>query len=191
MKQAAGLAFVAVTVLGTVGGSGIAQASVYADAPPAVAAQATSLTSDQVIQGCIVAAARRHSLPPAIIVVLLNVEGGTIGHVSQNSNDTVDIGPMQVNEIWLPQLARHWNASINDTFEALRDNFCANVEGGSWILREALDESEGDFWKGVGIYHSHDPDYQHSYLGAVLHEVLRLKSEVSTSVERPTQLAGR
>ena len=33
----------------------------------------------------------------AVLVILLNVEGGTIGRVSENMNGTVDIGPMQGN----------------------------------------------------------------------------------------------
>ena len=96
------------------------------------------------------------------------MEGGSLGAVSQNTNGTVDIGPMQINTIWVPQVARHWNATPADTYAALRDQFCANVEAGSWILRQALDEAHGDFWTGVSIYHSHDPDYQADYLRKVL-----------------------
>jgi hypothetical protein len=115
-------------------------------------------------------------LPPTILVILLRVEGGTLGRVSRNTNDTVDIGPMQVNQTWLPQLARHWHSSIEDSFRALRDNFCANVEGGAWILRQGLDEAHGDFWTGVGIYHSHDPGYQATYLRQVLRQALALQA---------------
>jgi len=58
----------------------------------------------------------------------------------------------------------------------LRDNFCANVEAGAWILRRGLDEANGDFWEGVGIYHSHDPAHKATYLRAVLNQVLRLRA---------------
>ena len=179
------------TVLGLLlGHCGAAHAGGFTDAPPNVAAQAARSTTPQAIEGCILAAAKLHGLPPAVLVILLNVEGGTIGHVSQNTNDTVDIGPMQVNQIWLPQLARHWNASVNATFVALRDSFCANVEGGAWILRQALDEAHGHFWQGVAIYHSHDPGYQRDYLGHVLHEVERL-DPASRPDATQLRLAGR
>ena len=125
---------------------------------------------------CIEAAANIHRLPPAVLVILLSVEGGTLGAVSRNSNGTVDIGPMQVNQDWLPEVARHWRASQTASFAALRDSFCANVEAGAWILRQAIDEAHGDFWAGVGLYHSHDPGYRAEYLRRVLHQTLRLQA---------------
>ena len=130
------------------------------------------------IQGCVRAAADIYRLPPAVLVVLLDVEGGSLGRVSPNTNRTVDIGPMQVNEIWLPQVAEHWHATLPAAFRALRDDFCANVEAGAWILRQGLDEAHGNFWEGVGYYHSHDPGYKATYLRAVLAQVLRLRSMV-------------
>ncbi len=134
--------------------------------------------SERIIAGCINAAADVYRLPPAVLVILLNVEGGSLGHVSQNTNATVDIGPMQVNQIWIPQVASHWHATEAATFHALRDDFCANVEAGSWILRQGLDEAHGDFWQGVGYYHSHDPQHKATYLQAVLKQVLRLRASV-------------
>jgi hypothetical protein len=123
---------------------------------PAKAGEAPD--NEAIIRGCITAAAKVHRLPPAMLVILLNVERGSLGRVSPNTNGTVDIGPIQVNEIWLPEVAAHWNATIASTYKALRENFCANVEAGAWILRRGLDEAHGDFWEGVGYYHSHTPE---------------------------------
>ena len=100
------------------------------------------------IRGCITTAAEVYRLPPAVLVILLNVEGGSLGRVSPNTNGTVDIGPIQINQIWLPEVAAHWHATIADAYKALRDNFCANVEAGAWILRRGLDEARGNFWEG-------------------------------------------
>ena len=127
------------------------------------------------IEGCIYAAASLCHEPPAVLLILLNVEGGTLGAVSRNTNGTVDIGPMQVNQLWVPKLADHWRADPQSTYIALRDNFCANVEAGAWILRQGLDRAHGDFWGGVGYYHSYDPVYQDSYLRSVLNQALRLE----------------
>ena len=144
-------------------------------------AKAGAASNDQAtIRGCITAAAKLYRLPPAVLVILLNVERGSFGHVSPNTNTngTVDIGPIQVNQIWLPEVAAHWNATIADAYKALRDNFCANVEAGAWILRRGLDEARGDFWEGVGYYHSHTPEHKTRYLREVLRQVLRLRALV-------------
>jgi hypothetical protein len=157
--------------------AGLLPAGARAASPDAAAPAPTAAPDNShTIEGCILAAARVHRLPPAMLVILLNVEGGSLGRVSQNTNDTVDIGPMQVNQIWIPLVAAHWHATAAAAFRALRDNFCANVEAGAWILRHGLDEAGGDFWQGVGFYHSHDPDEKERYLRAVLRQAIRLQA---------------
>lgn len=155
-------------------------AATYGDAPPGMAGP----TMGGMITGCITAAASLYRLPPAVLVILLRVEGGTLGHVSRNNNNSVDIGPMQVNQIWLPKIAQHWHATIPESFAALRDSFCANVEGGSWILRQAIDEAHGDFWTGVAIYHSHESAYQAAYLRQVLSQVMVLEQIARDNASR-------
>ena len=86
---------------------------------------------------------------------------------------------MQVNEIWLPKVAAHWGVSVPETFVALRDNLCANLEGGAWILRQGIDEARGDFWQGVGFYHR-----------KVLRQALRLEAEVGHPAATTTLAAG-
>ena len=145
-------------------------------------ARAATFSADGVyIRDCLKAAGNAYREPPALLVILLNVEGGRLGAVSQNTNGTADIGPMQVNDIWLPKLAAHWSTSKHSAYLALRDNFCANVEAGAWILRMGLDEAHGDFWEGVGFYHSHDPGYKQSYLHSVLQQAMRLQSQAQAA----------
>ena len=156
---------------------GSAQASQYRDAPYPVGIRVKEPgTAGKVIESCILAAAQAQRLPPAMLVILLHVEGGRLGRVNGNTNATVDIGPMQVNEIWLPDVARHWGVSVPTAFLGLRDDFCANIEAGAWILRRGLDEARGDFWTGVGYYHSHDPGHKADYLRKVLAQALRLQA---------------
>jgi hypothetical protein len=165
---------------------GLAAVGVFTVVGAMEQAKAQSPLSDnaRLIADCLNAAADVHHVPPAVLVVLLNVEGGSLGHVSPNTNATVDIGPMQVTQIWIPQVAAHWHATQAATFVALRDNFCANVEAGAWILRQGLDEARGDFWQGVGYYHSHDPQHKAIYLQAVLKQVLRLRAVAESSQAR-------
>ena len=143
------------------------------------------------MRACLTAAATAHRLPPAMLVILLKVEGGTLGRTSQNTNDTVDIGPMQINQIWIPAVARHWRASQAATRDALLNNFCANVEAGAWILRTAIDEAHGDFWEGVGLYHSHSTRHKTTYLRRVLREALRLQNlEPDAAAAQPARKAA-
>jgi hypothetical protein len=141
-----------------------------------------SAANRTVIRGCIIAAARVHRLPPVMLVILLNVEGGSLGRVSPNPNGTVDLGPIQINTVNVPDVAAHWHASIAGTYRALRDNFCANLEAGAWVLRRELDGAGGDFWDGVGDYHSHAPAYRTRYLRAVLDQVLRLRASAAAAL---------
>ena len=153
-------------------------AAVFAVFSAGEAGAGDAVNDQATIRGCITAAAKIHRLPPAVLVVLLNVEGGALGRVSRNTNGTVDIGPIQLNTVNLPDVAAHWHATIGDTYKAVRDNFCANVEAGAWVLRQYLDEAKGDFWEGVGYYHSHTPEHKTRYLRAVLRQVLRLRALV-------------
>ena len=164
--------------------------AVMALAMQPIASRAAAPSLPPVVR-CIESAAAAHRLPPAVVLILLSVEGGTLGHVSQNSNGTVDIGPMQVNTIWVSVVARHWRAGSVETYAALRDNFCANVEAGTWILRQAIDQAHGDFWEGVGFYHSHDPGYKADYLRKVLRQALRLQAQaLRQAALTPTTPAG-
>jgi hypothetical protein len=134
------------------------------------------------VKACIDAAASAHSIPPEILLIILSVEGGKLGEVSPNKNGTVDIGPMQVNTIWAPKLAAHWRASPEQTYLALRDEFCANIEGGAWILRQALDEAKGDLWEGLGLYHSHNEQHKADYLRKVLAHGQKLQKRALTEI---------
>ena len=155
-----------------------------------VDAHAADTTDNRaMIRGCITAAAHVYRLPPVVLVILLNVEGGALRRATPNANGTVDIGPMQVNQIWLPEVAAHWHATLADTWQALSDDFCANVEAGAWILRRGLDAAHGDLWEGVGTYHSHDPEHKAAYLRAVLRQVLRLRALTErAAASRPPRL---
>ena len=76
----------------------------------------------------------------------------------------------------LPAVAEHWDMPVGEAFPILRDNFCGNADAAAWILRSALADAHGDFWEGVGRYHSTRSDLQAAYLRRVLAAARRLRS---------------
>ena len=114
---------------------------------------------------CVQLAADRYELPASIIHAILEVEGGRVGQAVMNRNGTEDLGPMQINTIWLPQLA-----SFGITRQQLQNDRCINILVGSWILSrqfEMVKNMEGPperkLWWGIGAYHSKTPEHNVKY----------------------------
>ena len=84
---------------------------------------------EAMIEGCLKAAAEVHHVPAGVLVLLLSVEAGRLGAVSQNANGTVDIGPMQVNDTWLSKIAGHWRASREGGLPGAQRQFLRQCRG--------------------------------------------------------------
>ena len=104
---------------------------------------------------CINHAAIEFHVPAKLIISILNIERGKVGQAVKNSNGTYDLGPMQINTSWLPELRRY---SISR--ETVQYDPCVNVKVGAWILAKSIAE-EKSLLKGVGDYHSHT--FKHNY----------------------------
>ena len=114
---------------------------------------------------CVQLAADRYGVPVTLIRAILKVEGGKVGQAVRNSNGTEDLGPMQINTIWLPRLADY-----GITREQLQHDLCINILAGAWILSRQLQEAdklEGPLqrrlWWGIGAYHSRTPKHNVKY----------------------------
>ncbi len=121
----------------------------------------------QALAVCIFSAAQTYSVPPTVILGVLHVEGGRIGMASPNTNGTYDLGPMQINTIWVPELARHWRVTEKTALRMVRDDACTNIGVGSWILRRKMNES-GSMAGGIAWYHSATPGVGSNYRQKVL-----------------------
>ena len=130
------------------------------------------------VEACLLAAADVYRIPPATLFILLQVERGQLGQREPEHERHRRYRADASQRDLAAKAGAHWRSTPMEAYHALRDSFCANVEGGAWILRQALDEAHGDFWDGVGRYHSHDPGYKSDYLRKVLRQVLRLQSRV-------------
>ena len=89
--------------------------------------------------------------------------------ISKNKNSTVDIGVMQINSLWLPELTKHGIDS-----ELLLDN-CINLRVAAWILYRHYQRSR-DIWSAVGSYHSRSPKKHQAYLKKVYTAYHRLST---------------
>lgn len=106
---------------------------------------------------CLLTAAEHYQVPVALMHAILKTEGGRPGLAVRNSNGSFDLGPMQINTIWLTSLQ-----PLGITLPQLRDDYCVNVAVGAWILARALQRlplqpSRADVWQAAASYHSHTP----------------------------------
>ncbi len=122
----------------------------------------------QALAACLMIAANTYQVPPAVMIGIMHVEGGHIGQeAGPNFNGTFDLGPMQVNSYWLPQLARQWRVDQYTARTWVRDNGCVNVHVAAWILRQKIVET-GSLYGGIAHYHSASPGLGYRYAAKVI-----------------------
>lgn len=109
--------------------SGMPAGIAYADAEP-----------------CWAEAASRYSVPVTLLKAVAQVESSNRARViARNTNGSLDIGFMQINDWWLPKLAQH-GIGKNELLDA-----CTNLQVGAWILKQGIDRY-GYNWQGIGAY---------------------------------------
>jgi len=118
---------------------------------------------------CVVAAARDYSLPLRALLSIQLTEGGRPGTLSKNTNGSVDHGPFQINTIWARRLAHDFGV----TPAMLTNDLCWSARAGAYILRHEINRANGDFWEGVGHYHSHTEKLKQAYIAAVYRNSLK------------------
>lgn len=128
-------------------------------------------------------AAQTYSVPPAVMVGIHQVEGGKVGQaVGPNDNGSYDLGPMQINTIWIPTLAEKWGVSEDTALRWVRDDPCTNMGVSAWILRTHLNEA-GSLSRAIAHYHSRTPKFGHPYKGRVV-KAMRSKGLLRDSATR-------
>ena len=132
------------------------------------------MITPQALALCIFTAAQTYVVPPSVILGILSVEGGRIGQAVKNTNDTYDLGPMQINTLWIPELAKFWNVDKKEATRLVRDDPCINIGVGAWILRKNMDRT-GSLNKGIAHYHSGTPKLGSKYRKKVISAMKRYK----------------
>jgi soluble lytic murein transglycosylase-like protein len=122
----------------------------------------------KVIAACLLMAAQNYSVPPAVLLGIYQVESGRVGQeVGPNQNGSYDLGPMQINTLWVPELADLWGVNNATARRWIKDDPCTNVGVAAWILRRHYDET-GNLSQAIAHYHSRTPRFGSVYKKKVL-----------------------
>ncbi len=125
------------------------------------------MAASKILAACIMLAAQTHNVPPALLVGIYKAEGGTVGQQVKNTNGSYDLGPMQINTIWLPELAKQWGVEKDTAHKWVRDDACTNVDVAAWILRKHITETKS-LSQAIAHYHSKTPKYGNKYKKRVI-----------------------
>lgn len=134
----------------------------------------------KVLAACLLLAAQTYSVPPAVLVGIMEVEGGKVGQeVGPNKNGSYDLGPMQINTIWLPELSNYWGVSEDTARRWVRDDPCTNMSVAAWILKKNFEETQS-IPTAIQYYHSRTPEYGVKYKKKVI-KAIRQKGLIASA----------
>ncbi len=125
------------------------------------------MSASTVLAACLMLASQTYSVPPAVMLGIYKAEGGQVGQEVKNTNGSYDLGPMQINTLWLPTLAKKWGVSEDTARRWVRDDACTNVGVAAWILQGHLEETQ-NISQAIAHYHSRTPLHGDKYKKKVL-----------------------
>lgn len=111
-------------------------------------------------------AAQRHQVNPHLLVAIAEVESGLRARaIGRNTNGSIDIGLMQINTLWLPELGRY-GVSAKDLLDP-----CVSVHVGAWVLAQKM-RRHGNTWTAVGAYNAGSDGLRERYARKVARVLL-------------------
>ena len=131
--------------------------------PPQKAAISNSLIKRAApLKDCFDRAALRYSVDVRLLKAIGMVESGfSPSAINRNTNGSEDMGIMQINTIWLPQLSK-----FGITRETLMTDPCTNIHVGAWVLAQNI-RRLGPTWNAVGAYNASTPSKREKYVAKV------------------------
>jgi len=115
---------------------------------------------------CFEEASARYRLPVALLKAISTIESsGNPRAINRNRDGSYDIGHMQINSRWLPQL-KQYGITEASLFDA-----CTNTHVGAWILAQNIYRL-GYNWDAIGAYNASSPTKRMAYARKVV-EILR------------------
>lgn len=107
-------------------------------------------------------AGQAYDLPPAALYGIYQQEQGYKGAEIKNRNGSADLGVMQINTLWIPELSKHWHVSQDKAKDILKNDVCVNIQTAAWILKQHIDRT-GALHIAIGDYHSRTPELSYKY----------------------------
>lgn len=133
---------------------------------------------------CWVGAAQRHNVDVYLLYSIAWVESKLNPQaIGKNRNGSLDLGLMQINTIWLPELAKY---QIKP--ESLIDG-CTSVYVGAWILAKNI-QRYGYTWQAIGAYNSGTPSIGYRYAQRVYEAHRRVTGISSVTAARTANTSG-
>lgn len=127
---------------------------------------------------CIMDAAERHGTPLAALIAILSVEGGQVGMIRRNANGSYDLGPGQINTIWIPEI----RAAGIDPLDVLYDG-CVNIDFSARILARQFAKGHSPL-EAIGRYHSNTPQYKSVYQRKIVSTIRSERLSVEALIRR-------
>lgn len=116
--------------------------------------------TEEIPRACIVQAAQDYRLPVKLILGVMRVENAKCDPraVRENRDGSRDIGLMQHNSrYWARYFQERFGIRLSGLFDP-----CNSIRAAAYALRYEINRT-GDFWRGVGNYHSGIPSSNRSY----------------------------
>lgn len=142
------------------------------------------MLSCKILAQCLMMASLDCQVPVDALLAIMEVEGGRAGLEVKNTNGTHDLGLMQINTCWLPDLARAWSMPPSRVHLMVRDNDCLNIAVAARILKIKIQEARGDLLQGIARYNHANPRYGRPYLRKVIRAYFNQKQRVSLQKEK-------
>ena len=89
----------------------------------------------------------RYQTPELLLHAIVAKENGRVGKASRNKNGTFDLGPAQINTLWVPYFAR-----FGVKLEHLLYDPCTNLQASAYILKDNVNKFKGDWFKAIIAY---------------------------------------
>ena len=114
------------------------------------------------IDTCFNIASRHYEIPVKLLKAVAQTESRFDPlAINMNSNNSYDIGIMQINSYWLPKLSKV-GIEKAELFDA-----CKNIQIGAWILAQNI-KQYGFNAQAIGAYNSPTPELQKIYASKVM-----------------------
>lgn len=120
---------------------------------------------------CAITAAQKYKIPSNVLLAVAEKEGGKPGQWVRNSNGTYDVGSMQINTVFLKDLAEY-----NITADDVAAQGCYPFELAAWRIHNHLKKDKGDTWTKAANYHSKTPKYNAIYRADLIAKAAKWES---------------